>query len=418
MKLIKQSKQLLSFFTNKKCIPHSKKTKETREILAKLYYDIKSAHTFIESQKGILMDSFYKMSLTKIHTVSQIPSPSSFTPNSFPEEVRRHIHDAMTYTLLYTLSLFDREITIRFIVEEFDEERDIPMFNDYVDKILVWLFIVNEYGSKKCSKKLSLYIYFTSLKKELPKSHIHILNQNNVNTAFTYTCPVESEIVVFRKEEWFKVLMHESFHNFALDFSDMNTEECRRHILSIFKVDSEVNLYEAYTECWAEIMNIVFCSFYLSKNGASMETFLSTFDTLIYMERNFKLFQMVKTLSFMGLTYQDLYSDSNHSTAMRETLYREQSNVLSYYIIATILLNDYSGFLLWCHKHNLSLLQFKKTTTNLREFCTFIEKKYKTKSLLEAISCVQDVYTSIKHGRDKKSYYLLNNMRMTLCELG
>jgi hypothetical protein len=50
---------------------------------------------------------------------------------------------------------------------------------------------------------------------------------------------------------------------------------------------------------------------------------------------------------------------------MRETLYKEDSNVLSYYIISTIMMNNYQGFLGWCNENNLSLLQFKKTTANI-----------------------------------------------------
>ena len=72
----------------------------------------------------------------------------------------------------------------------------------------------------------------------LPSTNIEILNSSHVNTAFTRTCPKKSEIVVFRKEEWFKVFIHESFHNFGLDFSDMNNAECTSRILDIFPVNS------------------------------------------------------------------------------------------------------------------------------------------------------------------------------------
>jgi hypothetical protein len=267
----------------------------------------------------------------------------------------------------------------------------------------------------------------------LPASKITILNENNVNTAFTYTCPVDSEIVVFRKEEWFKVLMHESFHNFSLDFSDMNVIDCKDKILSIFKVNSDVNLFEAYTEFWAEIMNAAFCSFYLIKytdtkdDNFIFKEFLKNFDFFVNFERTYKFFQMIKTLDFMGLTYLDLISNNPTAQSTRETLYKEESNVLAYYIITTILINNYQGFLSWCNTNNLSLLQFKKTTNNIDEFCNFIEKNYKTRSLIESVECMQNFLASIKN--DKKNIkaskaasvkidYILNNMRMTLCELG
>ena len=425
MKLTKNSELLMSFFLERKCINHVAQSSKTEKILKHLYSDIKSADAFIKAQKAKEGDAFYKLIVTKIHGVSQIPKPKSFNPSSFPEEVREHIDKEMLFDLSYTFSLFGREIKVHFIVEDPSAEHQIELYNEYIEKILIWLKIINEYASKKCSKRLVLYMYFTSLKKALPAKNISILNQNNVNTAFTYTCPVDSEIVVFRKEEWFKVLMHESFHNFALDFSDMNTEECTKHILSIFKVKSDVNLFEAYTEFWAEIMNAVFCSFYLIKDKRNdLDDFLSNFDFFINFERTYKFFQMVKTLDFMGLTYVDLISNTPEAQSLRETLYKEDSNVLSYYILTTILMNNYQGFLSWCYTNNLSLLQFKKSSTNIMEFCKFIEKNYKTRSLFESVECMQRFLSTIKNGKgDKKKIgksldYILNNMRMTVCELG
>ena len=121
----------------------------------------------------------------------------------------------------------------------------------------------------------------------------------------------------------------------------------------------------------------------------------------------------------MGLNYKNLYSESKQSQILRNTLYKEKTNVLAYYVIKTILINNYQGFLIWCKQNNFSLLQFKKTTTNQREFCNFIRKNYKTKTMIENIKsseiCLQKV-KNIKNNKNKK--YLLTNMRMTICELG
>jgi hypothetical protein len=140
---------------------------------------------------------------------------------------------------------------------------------------------------------------------------------------------------------------------------------------------------------------------------------------------------MIKTLNFMGLTYKNLYSKKEESRVMRETLYKEDSNILAYYIIRPILLHNYQGFLSWCDKNNFSLLQFKKTNTNLMEFCKFIEKNYKTKSMNESVDCMQKFMMKVnkmKTMKSKKSQsqkaneedldFTLSNMRMTICELG
>jgi len=199
----------------------------------------------------------------------------------------------------------------------------------------------------------------------------------------------------------------------------MNNSRCKNRILNIFPVHSEVNLYESYTEFWAEIINALFCSFFSLKNKNNIEEFLSYSEFFINFERTYSFFQLVKTLRFMGLTYKDLYSKNINSKIMRETLYKENTNVLSYYVIKTILLNNYQGFLFWCKKHNLSLLQFKKTLANQDEFCNFIEKNYKTSSMLESIDISQKFLNNL-YSKNKKLYdkYVLTNLRMSICELG
>ena len=419
MKITKNSKMLISFFMKNNCINHISQTKNVDEILKELYKEIIDAHNYLIDLKGVKKDNFYNISIKKITNISQISRPKNFNANSFPEDIRNHIDQLSLSEISYTFSLFDRKITLHFIVEEHDVEYKLDIYNRYVDTIILWFYILNEYGSKTCSSTFTVFFYFTSLEKKLPKSNIDILDQINVNTAFTTTCPKDSEIVIFRKEEWFKVLIHESFHNFALDFSDMNTYECTKDILSIFPVNSEVNLYESYTEFWAEIINALFCSFFNLKNKSNIEDFLSNFDFFINFERTYSFFQLVKTLDFMGLNYKNIYSETNQSKILRDTLYKEKTNVLSYYVIKTILLNNYQGFLSWCSHNNFSLLQFKKTSTNLKEYCNFIRKNYKTKSMLENVKsseiCLQKV-KSIKKNKNKN--YLLTNMRMSICELG
>ena len=416
MKLTKKSKLLMSFFMKNNCVPHISQTKYVDEILKELYNEFIDAHNYLINLKKHI---FYNINIKKITHISQISRPKNFNSNSFPEDIRNHIDNLSLTEISYTFSLFDRKITIHFIVEEAVEEHNLDIYNRYVDTIILWFYILNEYGSKKCSSTFTIFLYFTSLEKSLPNSNIDILDQIHVNTAFTTTCPINSEIVIFRKEEWFKVLIHESFHNFALDFSDMNTNESTKDILSIFPVSSEVNLYESYTEFWGEIMNALFCSFLNLKNKSNVEEFLSNFEFYINFERTYSFFQLVKSLEFMGLNYKNLYSESKQSQILRNTLYKEKTNVLAYYVIKTILINNYQGFLIWCKQNNFSLLQFKKTTTNQREFCNFIRKNYKTKTMIENIKsseiCLQKV-KNIKNNKNKK--YLLTNMRMTICELG
>lgn len=417
MKLTRESNKLMSFFIKNNCLVPTKQTKKTDAVFKKLYDKIVDGFSFIEklkSKRGIL---FYKLKIVSITNISQIPKPTTFPPNSFPSQVRKHIDEYALCLLTYSFHLFERDINIMFLTEDKNSENLIETYNNYVDYMLVWLYIVNEYSSRNCVDQLKIYIYHTSLLKILPATNVEILNWNNVNTAFTRTCPKDSEIIVFRKEEWFKAFIHETFHNFGLDFSDMNQTMINTKILSIFPVNSEVNLYESYTEFWARVMNSLFCSYINMKNKEDIDEFLTNAEFFINFERIFAFFQMIKVLNFMNMRYKDMYSNNIQSEKIRKTMFKENTNVLSYYIITLILLNSSQDTISWCNLNNTVLLQFKKTSANLNEFCKFIEKKYKTRSMLDAVDCTEILFKKVSKKR-KDMIYLINNLRMTICELG
>ena len=417
MKITKCSKLLMSFLIKNNHVNHVVPTKKTNVIINKLYNDILESYNYLLSLKR-LNHNFYNISIKKIKNSADITKPKNFNANSFPEQIRNNIDETSMSEISYTFSLFDRNIKLNFITDEDATNINVDIYNNYVDNIIIWLYILNEYSSKQCSKNLIVYFYFTSLTKTLPESCVSILDEIHVNTAFTTTCPMDSEIVVFRKEEWFKVFIHETIHNFGLDFSDMNINDSTRHILTIFQVSSDVNLYESYTETWAEIINALFCSFTILKNKNNIDEFHSNFENFISLEITYSFFQMSKVLNFMGLTYKDLYSKNIHSKMKRDTLYKEKSNILSYYVIKTILINNYHGFLNWCKDNNFSLLQFKKTIPNQIRFCRLIEKNYKTPAMLDGVGKTQEFLKMCKDKKFVNKEYLSKNLRMTLCELG
>ena len=423
MNLSKKSKLLMTFFEKNKYTCHYTQSEKTKKIIKELYYDILEAYEFVLSLK-MKKENFYNVKVKDILTTSDIIKPKNFNYNSFPLHIRNHIDEKSFSEISYQFSLFDKEIKIFFITEN-NSEAKIEIYNKYVDAIIMWIYILNQYSSKLCAKSLKVYFYFTSLEKILPKTNIDVLNEIHVNTGFTTTCPRDSEIVIYRKEEWFKVFIHETFHNFGLDFSEMNIDSCTKSMLQIFPVDSKINLYEAYTEFWAEIMNALFCSFFKLKNKKNIDVFLVNSEIFINFEICYSFFQMVKTLDFMGLNYNDLYMKTKKSQMLRDTMYKEETNVFPYYIIKTILLNNYQSFLSWCQTNNFALLQFKKTPSNLNDFCKFIEKNYKTNTMIEGVLTTEQFLNKIKNDKNEKNEkkdshkeYILSNLRMSICELG
>ena len=413
MKLTKESNELMSFFIKNVCLK-TKQTNKTNAILKNIYDEIKRGVSYVNTTKVKMGNTFYKLNVKQITNKKHIPIPVTFYQDTFTPEVIKHIYENSNNVLTYKFNMFDRNISIIFVIKDKNVNALIETYNKYIDYMLVWLYIANIHSSKKCAKQLKIIIYHTSLLKQLPETNVEILNQNNANTGFCMSCPLNSEIVVFRKEEWFKVFIHETFHNFGLDFSSMNVSSYNNKILQFFPVNSEVMLFESYTEFWGRIINASFCSFINMKNKNDIDEFYINTEFFINLEKNFACFQMIKILNFMGLSYDDLYRKTVASENLRKARYKENTNILSYYILTTILLNNYQDFLSWCDTNNTSLLNFKKTSNHIDDMCIFLEKKYKTKNMLEGIKCIEKLFYNIKN---KNKIYLLKNLRMTICEM-
>ena len=181
----------------------------------------------------------------------------------------------------------------------------------------------------------------------------------------------------------------------------------------MFKVISDVNAYEAYTEFWAETWNACFCSFLHMNDPEKKKEFLFLAENYINLERKYSYFQLVKTLSFMGLTYKSLYSNDKIHSSLREKLYKEKTNVLAYYVIKTVLMSNYEQFLEWCFTNNNSLFLFKKTQKKLMDFCVFIENHYKNIRMNRDIDNVEHFF----HENKQNQSFLFKNLRMSVCEM-
>jgi hypothetical protein len=107
------------------------------------------------------------------------------------------------------------------------------------------------------------------------------------------------------------------------------------------------------------------------------------------------------------------YNDLLFSTD-KIKLYKENSNILAYYIIKTILIVNYQQLLLWCNQNNEKLFQFNKTVNTLNDFCQFVKNNHNSDRLKIAIQNMENIFNKIINSNNK---YLLSNMRMTICEM-
>jgi len=434
MNFTKKSKFLLNYLNKHKIFYHQKQNNVIKNIITYFYYQILDSYYYSINNPT---NRFIK----KIISINEIIKPISFNENSFSKLIIEHINNNSKLLINYEFRINERLIKVNFILENDDiTQYNHTKFNNYCQIINIILYFLNNYALNKCAKRMTIFIYFTSLEKQFPRqSNNNINSQNiqtkevldviNINSAFTYSCPKNSEIIIYRSEEWIKVLIHELIHNLGIDFSDLNDNFINSCILKLFKVNSKVNAFEAYTEFWAELINVLFTSFIITHrekiNNVKVKTneikllndFLSTSELLMNYEVTYSLIQLIKVLDYMNLDYSDLINNNLQSQFLRENNYRENTNVLSYYILKCLLIVNYQDFLIWCLNNNFKFITFTKTSLNLNKFCKFLQNNYKSHKFLSIFKKIKYNYYKLKQNY-KNNNYFINNLRMSIIELG
>ena len=423
MQFSNTSQEYFNFFIEhfNKCIIKNKESEQKiqNKIFNKLFLDIREADKYVKTLNAF--DNCLSGIVLDIKSKKGLALPSTYSNDYFPQEIRKVIETKTVNKILYYCVLNERKITLTFFT--FKNETNFSIYDKYAKQVFMLIAILTHYSSSECSKSLNIFIYLTDFKRIIPDNNYTILGSYNVNGGFTTTCDKNSEIVVYRKEEWFKVLIHEAFHNLGLDFSKMNTNQFHSKIKQLFPINSKFNIFESYCEFWARILNSAFCSYNVIDNKNDKDAFKTFLDFFIQIERLFSLFQCNKILNFLGISYQNLYETDNGSHIARENLYKEKTNVFAYYIVTAFLLDNYVNVMNWCNKNNLSCFKFNNSQRNLDLFYNLIEKSYKRNEFLKNLMCVSN-YASKLNKKTNKNNKLANNQinnifkttRMTIME--
>jgi hypothetical protein len=299
----------------------------------------------------------------------------------FPKVIRTYIKTHLNKITTYKTIINNRNITLNFYTNNNNTNNNTNNNNntdnntDNLHKTLVIIYVLSLYSSGQCSKNLTIHIFLTPFKRMLPKKTTDIISPINVNGGLTFGgCIRTNEIIVYREEEWFKVLIHELFHAFNFDFATLNIDNLKKKIETHTSIPCEYNFYESYCETWARILNVATnININISKTD-----FLSTFDVLIKTEQLFSLIQCNKILKRIKRLKSPL-------------LYKENSNVICYYVFVGSLMNNYEKFLKWCNNHNDELLNFNKTLNNVDSFLNLILTEYNSSEFAENLTIVDEI---------------------------
>jgi hypothetical protein len=314
-----------------------------------------------------------------------------------PYKVYAYIREKSEYCIQFQATIHGRAITLYFIT--FPESHisvcnrgggsgvcaaETAVYQTYAYKVFVWLSLVTDMADKECSEKsLNVYFYMTPFKKRRPATTASgddaILSAIHVNTGLTRNCETHGEIVVYRAEEWFKVFIHESMHNFNMDFIDLDLRAANQQLRRAFCVPhDDLLLFETYTEVWARIIHTIFQVYFASSSSSSSSSqahFIRSVREKLASNTLFYAYQAVKVLHVMNLKYANITILSSENTEVCRKRYAENTNVYAYYILGGILSVYALPFLSWCCENNRSrvcAIRFSRHFGNLTKFVDFI----------------------------------------------
>lgn len=372
-----------------------------KNIIRTIFNDLRNASLWANK-----MFDYTKIIVDKIDIIGQIPRPDGFNSRWIDAEIKQHIFNNSTYKLCYKFSVNDRTIKVTFITEN-NIIDNIDVYKNYIIDIMTWISIADKYSCNNCGKTLNLYLYMTSIRKNLPTNRWDTISSVEVNSGLSDICRRDSEIIIFRKEEWFKLLIHETFHNYGLDFSVMNINKLTDIMKENFNVNSEFLMYETYTEFWARLINIIFCTYKIN-NTNKFTDFYMYFQVLYYYERLFSILQCCKILSFMNLTFDMITNVKDKDISLQ--LYKESTNVFPYYIGVSILMLDPINFVNWCNDNNINIFRFQKTDEKIKSFGNYIVEESNNENN-------KKVYNKMFKLIPKLQKNFKISTRMTMCEI-
>lgn len=281
----------------------------------------------------------------------------------------------------------------------------------------------------------NIKIYLTQQNKTLMINNINGNHQNkkiynnkitseSINSAVT-----DGEtIVIFREEECLKCLLHELIHFHGLDkklynfyFNNTGVNQIINLVRNTHNINKkdEQRISESFTECLANILNIII-------NSRDKNLFINSFKKLLRFELNFSIQQISKILYKLNYKYFNdfLIKDNNKNNKhnLNKTL-NQSIDVFCYHILKTYLLLNLEGFV---NKIVINIINNRNYDDEIIPFVTssiykiLNKKEYPFKILEKLINKNLNIlrikYFNKKNNNKTKKKLIKVNMRMTCLE--
>ena len=386
-----------------------KYTNHSNSLIKYIQHYGKNLHIEGSHFKGLFIRFFTMMTriyneMTSLSFDYQIEH-SRFQELYIPEVITRTIYE-LKYTHVYSFIYKHTRINLKIYSKRTNDDYVFI----YRKVVFVLMFLMRFSTTPKDSIEISLY--FTKHRKSLPRQGI--LNEINVNSAYTIPCNNNIQAHIYRKEEWLKVLIHEAIHFLNIDFSCVNENALGHLDQQFYRIiplkKENIRLYEAYCEFWALQIHCSLVAFFDNvKQKINYEKTFHKYENLINNEIKYSLFQMNKILNYNYVDYYDIVFNNNNY--IDKSVYNENTYAISYFIVKAILLFHQNEFIEWCLQNNSKRnpIMFVRTFDNMKAFYSFIQRFYKNEKFLNALE-------HSDYDVDRRSFFY-NTTTMSLYEM-
>jgi hypothetical protein len=296
-------------------------------------------------------------------------------------------HDIESSKLKYVKYMINNKHNINMFVPLSESDLDINMI-----AIIISMMENLAKSENKDQPIVNLTIVFSNQKKNIyPKTKV--LCCDNINSGSTY--PGRS-IVCWRREEFYKVLIHELFHYYSFDFHYMDSYYNKlNNMILVPKIKGTDMINEAYTES-STIIILSILQYAISKSNIDLIPFMEEF---IGREILFLLFQIAKVMVVFNCNDFDLYIN-NKIKIYQNTSFR------SYFIIKMCLLSNINDI--------LNMMNNGLTINNQRliEFGNIINLSWQKLSNKEIINHFIKLINDKFKDSDKKLNWIYKTCRM------
>jgi len=405
-----------------------------KHLLNKLYLEFKEHEPIInkiniDSTRVNVPNEVAKAKIT--HILKTTFSNTQYIDSTIVEYIDANINNCSMIT--YKNSINGQTFTFNFII--YDKTKiNIKKLNNCVKAMLLFLqVIINITNNKKVtttsekvttnicnSNGLQITIFMTHFVKKFELYTNNVLGAININTGLTYPCLKSGDIYIYRKQEFFKVFIHETLHSYNVDKLLHTNYESNINFQSLVKTFNiapsscsykKIGLNEAITEFWAFIIHTFIYCYY---NSANFVKLIELYERFYKIEVNHSFFQVAKILHVNKLNYSQFLTTI---TKNGPVLYNEKSHVLSYiffkslliYNVENVISSNIFNFRYDSMKHELYTLKLDiKINPNNQIDKLFIMLKnysltYNTFLLINASYTIYKKYISLANTSIKKT---------------